>query len=153
NSVGCMPIYKFGTQEQKEKFLRPLAKGETLAAFCLTEPQAGADASAIKTRAKRDGNHWGVNGTKQVTTSGRNADLAIVFAVTDPAAGKKGISAFIVPTKTAGWDVARVEHKLGQKASDTCQIVLDNLRLTPDHMLGQEGEGYKVALANLEGGR
>jgi butyryl-CoA dehydrogenase len=153
NSVGCMPIYKFGTTEQKEKFLRPLAKGETLAAFCLTEPQAGSDASAIKTRAKRDGNHWVLNGTKQFITSGRNADLAIVFAVTDPAAGKKGISAFIVPTRTAGWTVARVEHKLGQKASDTCQIVLDNLRLTPDHMLGQEGEGYKVALANLEGGR
>jgi butyryl-CoA dehydrogenase len=153
NSVGCMPIYKFGTTEQKEKFLRPLAKGETLAAFCLTEPQAGSDASAIKTRAKRDGNHWVLNGTKQFITSGRNADLAIVFAVTDPAAGKKGISAFIVPTKTSGWTVARVEHKLGQKASDTCQIVLDNLRLTPDHMLGQEGEGYKVALANLEGGR
>ncbi len=124
-----------------------------LAAFCLTEPQAGSDASAIKTRAKRDGNHWVLNGTKQFITSGQNADLAIVFAVTDPAAGKKGISAFIVPTKTSGWTVARVEHKLGQKASDTCQIVLDNLRLTPDHMLGQEGEGYKVALANLEGGR
>lgn len=153
NSVGCMPIHKFGTTEQKEKFLRPLAKGEMLAAFCLTEPQAGSDASAIKTRAKRDGNHWVLNGTKQFITSGRNADLAIVFAVTDPAAGKKGISAFIVPTKTPGWTVARVEHKLGQKASDTCQIVLDNLRLTPDHMLGQEGEGYKVALANLEGGR
>jgi butyryl-CoA dehydrogenase len=153
NSVGCMPIHKFGTTEQKEKFLRPLAKGEMLAAFCLTEPQAGSDASAIKTRAKRDGNHWVLDGTKQFITSGRNADLAIVFAVTDPAAGKKGISAFIVPTKTAGWNVARVEHKLGQKASDTCQIVLDNLRLTPDHMLGQEGEGYRVALANLEGGR
>jgi butyryl-CoA dehydrogenase len=153
NSVGCMPIHKFGTTEQKEKFLRPLAKGEMLAAFCLTEPQAGSDASAIKTRAKRDGNHWVLNGTKQFITSGRNADLAIVFAVTDPAAGKKGISAFIVPTKTSGWTVARVEHKLGQKASDTCQIVLDNLRLTPDHMLGQEGEGYRVALANLEGGR
>lgn len=153
NSVGCMPIHKFGTTEQKEKFLRPLAKGEMLAAFCLTEPQAGSDASAIKTRAKRDGNHWVLNGTKQFITSGRNADLAIVFAVTDPAAGKKGISAFIVPTKTDGWNVARVEHKLGQKASDTCQIVLDNLRLTPDHMLGQEGEGYRVALSNLEGGR
>ena len=153
NSVGCMPIHKFGTTEQKEKFLRPLAKGEMLAAFCLTEPQAGSDASAIKTSAKRDGNHWVLNGTKQFITSGRNADLAIVFAVTDPTAGKKGISAFIVPTKTDGWTVARVEHKLGQKASDTCQIVLDNLRLTPDHMLGQEGEGYRVALANLEGGR
>jgi butyryl-CoA dehydrogenase len=153
NSVGCMPIHKFGTTEQKERFLRPLAKGEMLAAFCLTEPQAGSDASAIKTRAKRDGNHWVLNGTKQFITSGQNADLAIVFAVTDPAAGKKGISAFIVPTKTSGWTVARVEHKLGQKASDTCQIVLDNLRLTPDHMLGQEGEGYRVALANLEGGR
>ncbi|HEX9466721.1 MAG TPA: acyl-CoA dehydrogenase [Alphaproteobacteria bacterium] len=153
NSVVCMPILKFGTPEQKERFLKLLARGDMLGAFCLTEPQAGSDASSIKTRAKRDGNHWVLNGTKQFITSGKSADVAIVFAVTDPARGKKGISAFIVPTKTAGWTVARVEHKLGQNATDSCQIVLDNLRLTPDHMLGQEGEGYKIALGNLEGGR
>ena len=142
NSVVCMPVLKFGTREQKERFLRPLAQGEQLGAFCLTEPQAGSDASAIKTRARRDGNHWVLNGTKQFISSGSTADLAIVFAVTDPAQGKKGISAFLVPTKTPGWTVARIEHKLGQRASDTCQIVFDNLRLTPDLMLGEEGEGY-----------
>jgi alkylation response protein AidB-like acyl-CoA dehydrogenase len=153
NSVGCMPILKFGTTDQKERFLKPLAQGETLAAFCLTEPQAGSDASAIRTRARRDGNHWVLTGTKQFITSGSSADLAIVFAVTDPIRGKKGISAFIVPTKTPGYTVARTEHKLGQNSSDTCQIVFDECRLTPDLMLGQEGEGYKIALANLEGGR
>lgn len=154
NSVVCMPLLKFGTQEQKEKFLRPAAKGEMLGCFCLTEPQAGSEASALKTKAKRDGNHWVLNGTKQFITSGSNAEIAIVFAVTDPAKGKKGISAFLVPTKKVeGWNVARVEEKLGLHASDTCQIVMDNLRLTPDLMLGQEGDGYRIALANLEGGR
>jgi butyryl-CoA dehydrogenase len=153
NSVVCMPLLKFGTREQQERFLKPLAQGHQLGAFCLTEPQAGSDASAIKTRARRDGNHWVLNGTKQFISSGSTADLAIVFAVTDPAQGKKGISAFLVPTKTPGWTVARTEHKLGQRASDTCQIVFDNLRLTPDLMLGEEGEGYRIALANLEGGR
>jgi butyryl-CoA dehydrogenase len=153
NSVGCMPILKFGSTEQKERFLRPMAKGEMLAAFCLTEPQAGSDAAAIKTRARRDGNHWVLSGTKQFITSGSTADLAIVFAVTDPAKGKKGVSAFIVPTKTPGWKVARLEKKLGQNASDTAQIVLDEVRLTPDLMLGEEGAGYRIALANLEGGR
>jgi butyryl-CoA dehydrogenase len=153
NSVVCMPLLKFGTREQQERFLRPCAQGKQLGAFCLTEPQAGSDASAIKTRARRDGNHWVLTGTKQFISSGSTADLAIVFAVTDPAKGKKGISAFIVPTDTPGWTVARTEHKLGQRASDTCQIVFDEMRLTPDLMLGEEGEGYRIALANLEGGR
>ena len=153
NSVGCMPVLNFGTTEQKERFLRPMARGEMLAAFCLTEPQAGSDASAIKTRAEKDGNHYVLNGVKQFITSGRNAQVAIVFAVTDPARGKKGISAFIVPTDTPGYQVASVENKLGQKASDTCQIVFDNMRLTPDLLLGEEGEGYRIALSNLEGGR
>ncbi len=153
NSVVCMPILKFGTREQKERFLRPLARGEILGAFCLTEPQAGSDASAIKTRARRDGNHWVLNGTKQFISSGSTAQLAIVFAVTNPEKGKKGITAFIVPTDNPGWVVARTEHKMGQRASDTCQIVLQDLRLTPDLMLGEEGEGYKIALSNLEGGR
>jgi hypothetical protein len=153
NSVVCMPILKFGSDGQKSRFLGPLARGEALGCFCLTEPGAGSDASAIRTRARRDGNHWVVEGTKQFITSGENADVAIVFAVTDPARGKKGISAFIVPTDTPGWSVARLEHKLGQRASDTAQIRLDSLRLTPDLMLGEEGEGYRIALANLEGGR
>ena len=153
NSVACMPILKFGTPEQKERFLKPLARGETLGAFCLTEPQAGSDAAAIKTRAEKVGNHYVLNGVKQFITSGREADLAIAFAVTDPAAGKKGISAFIVPTDTAGYQVASVEKKLGQKASDTCQIVFDDMKLTPDLLLGEEGQGYRIALSNLEGGR
>ncbi|MHA1599222.1 MAG: acyl-CoA dehydrogenase family protein [Alphaproteobacteria bacterium] len=153
NSVGCMPVLKYGTAEQKERFLRPMAKGGMLAAFCLTEPQAGSDASALKTRAERDGNHYVLNGVKQFITSGQNAQVAIVFAVTDPARGKKGISAFIVPTDTPGYRVASMEKKLGQKASDTCQIVFENMRLTPDLLLGEEGEGYRIALANLEGGR
>ena len=153
NSVGCMPILRFGSSEQKERFLRPMARGEKLAAFALTEPEAGSDAVAIKTRAVRDGNHYVLNGVKQFITSGQNADLAIVFAVTDPDLGKKGISAFIVPTDSAGFTVASVEKKLGQRASDTCQIQLEDCRLTPDLMLGEEGEGYKIALSNLEGGR
>lgn len=153
NSVGCMPILKFGTAWQKETFLKPLAAGKMLAAFALTEPQAGSDASAIKTRARRDGNHWVLDGAKQFITSGATADVAIVFAVTDPAAGKKGLSAFLVPTDNPGWKVARLEEKLGQKCSDTAQIVLENARVTPDLMLGEEGAGYRIALANLEGGR
>ncbi|MDH3919942.1 MAG: acyl-CoA dehydrogenase family protein [Rhodospirillales bacterium] len=153
NSVACMPILKYGTPEQKERFLRPLARGEVLGAFCLTEPQAGSDAAALETRAEKVGNHYVLNGVKQFITSGQNADLAIAFAVTDPAAGKKGISAFIVPTDTPGYRVAGVEKKLGQRASDTCQIVFEDLKLTPDLLLGQEGEGYRIALANLEGGR
>jgi len=153
NSVACMPILKFGSDEQKERFLRPLARGEMLGAFCLTEPQAGSDASAIKARARRAGNKYVLDGTKQFITSGENADIAIVFAVTDPDAGKKGITAFIVPTDTPGFRVARIEHKLGQRASDTAQIVFEEMTLTPDLVLGREGEGYKIALSNLEGGR
>ena len=153
NSVGCAPLLKFGTPAQKERFLRPMARGEMLAAFCLTEPEAGSDASAIRTRARRAGNRFVVTGTKQFITSGEHAKVAIVFAVTDPTAGKKGISAFIVPTDTAGWRVAKREHKLGQRASDTAQIVFEEMELTPDLLLGEQGEGYRIALANLEGGR
>jgi alkylation response protein AidB-like acyl-CoA dehydrogenase len=153
NSVGCVPVLKFGSEEQKRRFLRPMAAGEMLACFCLTEPGAGSDAAAITTRAVRHGNRWVLNGTKQFITSGATAQVAIVFAVTDPAAGRKGISAFIVPTDTAGYRVARLEHKLGQRASDTAQLVFEDMTLTPDLMLGQEGEGYRIALSNLEGGR
>src|SRR6266851_4461765 len=153
NSVGCMPVLKFGSDEQKERFLKPLARGDQLAAFALTEPSAGSDASAIKTRARRVGNHYVLDGTKQFITSGENADLVIVFAITDPAAGKKGMSAFIVPTTTQGFKVARLEKKLGLHASDTAHLVFDEMALTPDLLLGAEGEGYKIALANLEGGR
>ncbi len=153
NSVGCVPIMKFGTDEQKDEFLRPLARGEKLGAFCLTEPQAGSDASALKTRATRTNAGWKLNGTKQFITSGQNADIAIVFAVTDPSAGKKGISAFIVPTDTPGYRVAALEQKLGQTLSDTAQIAFENLELPADNLLGEEGQGYRIALSNLEGGR
>ena len=153
NSVGCMPILKFGTEAQKREFLIPMARGEKIGAFCLTEPQAGSDASALRTRAVRDGDHWVLNGAKQFITSGSEGDVAIVFAVTDPDAGKRGISAFIVPTDTPGYVVSRVEEKLGQNASDTCQITFVECRVPAENMLGEEGQGYKIALANLEGGR
>jgi butyryl-CoA dehydrogenase len=153
NSVGCMPVLQYGSEEQKRRFLVPMAKGEMLACFCLTEPQAGSDAAAIKTRARRHGNRWVLNGTKQFISSGKNAQIAIVFAVTDPEHGKRGISAFLVPTDSPGFRVARVEHKLGQRASDTAQLVFEDIELTPDLMLGAEGEGYRIALSNLEGGR
>ncbi|MFK3820258.1 acyl-CoA dehydrogenase [Pseudomonas sp. NPDC089407] len=153
NSVGCVPILRFGSEQQKAQFLTPLASGEMLGAFALTEPQAGSDASSLKTRARLDGDHYVLNGSKQFITSGQNAGVVIVFAVTDPEAGKRGISAFIVPTDSPGYQVARVEDKLGQHASDTCQIVFDNVRVPVANRLGAEGEGYKIALANLEGGR
>lgn len=153
NSVGCVPILRFGSEQQKRAFLTPLATGVMLGAFALTEPQAGSDASSLKTRARREGEHYVLNGSKQFITSGQNAGVVIVFAVTDPQAGKRGISAFIVPTDSPGYQVARVEDKLGQHASDTCQIVFDNVRVPVANRLGEEGEGYKIALANLEGGR
>lgn len=153
NSVGCVPILKFGSEQQKQQFLTPLATGAMLGAFALTEPQAGSDASSLKTRARLEGDHYVLNGCKQFITSGQNAGVVIVFAVTDPAAGKRGISAFIVPTDSPGYQVARVEDKLGQHASDTCQIVFENVRVPLANLLGEEGEGYRIALANLEGGR
>ncbi len=153
NSVGCGPIMAFGTDAQKVQYLRKLASGSWLASFCLTEPQVGSEAAAIKTRAVKDGDHYVLNGAKQFITNGKNSQLAIVIAVTDPAAGKKGLSAFVIPTDTAGYTISRVEKKLGQAASDTCAIVLDNCRVPAANLLGREGEGYKVALASLESGR
>ncbi|MBF8676430.1 acyl-CoA dehydrogenase family protein [Pseudomonas fulva] len=153
NSVGCVPILRFGSDPQKREFLTPLATGAMLGAFALTEPQAGSDASSLKTRARREGDHYVLSGSKQFITSGQNAGVVIVFAVTDPQAGKRGISALIVPTDAPGYQVARVEDKLGQHASDTCQIVFDDVRVPVANRLGEEGEGYKIALANLEGGR
>lgn len=153
NSVGCVPILRFGSEQQKREYLTPLATGAMLGAFALTEPQAGSDASSLKTRARREGDDYVLSGSKQFITSGQNAGVVIVFAVTDPQAGKRGISAFIVPTDAPGYQVARVEDKLGQHASDTCQIVFENVRVPVANRLGEEGEGYKIALANLEGGR
>lgn len=153
NSVGCAPILKFGNEDQKQEFLRPMARGEALGAFCLTEPQAGSDASALKTRARRTNTGWVLDGVKQFITNGQNGDTAIVFAVTDPEAGKKGISAFIVPTKTPGYRVASIEDKLGQTLSDTAQIAFEGCEIPAENLLGEEGQGYRIALANLEGGR
>jgi butyryl-CoA dehydrogenase len=138
---------------QKARWLKPVARGELLGAFALTEPHTGSDASAITTRAESKDGAYVLNGVKQFITSGKTADVAVVFAVTDKAAGKKGISAFVVPTSTPGWIVARVEEKAGQHASDTAQIVLENCRVPLDHRLADEGLGYRIALANLESGR
>ncbi|WP_416798512.1 acyl-CoA dehydrogenase family protein [Ciceribacter azotifigens] len=153
SSVGCVPILKFGTEAQKERFLPKLASGEWIGGFALTEPQAGSDASNLRTRARRDGDHYVLNGAKQFITSGKNGQVIIVFAVTDPQLGKKGISAFIVPTDTRGYEVVRVESKLGLHSSDTCQIAFNDMRVPAEFRLGEEGEGYRIALANLEGGR
>ena len=151
NSVGCMPIFKFGTEEQKQQWLPRMASGEALGAFCLTESEAGSDAAALATRAELDGDHYVLNGDKQFITSGKHASVAIVFARTD--SGKRGITAFIVDTANPGYVVSRVESKLGQRASETCTITFDNCRIPIENRLGEEGEGYRIALSNLEGGR
>ncbi|MCF8466762.1 MAG: acyl-CoA dehydrogenase family protein [Sneathiella sp.] len=153
NSPCCAALLKEGTEAQKQAFLAPLAKGAEIGAFCLTEPQAGSDASALKTRARREGDHYVLNGLKQFITSGKIGGIALVFAVTDPDAGKKGISCFIVPTISEGYRVVSVEKKLGQKASDTCQIAFEDVHIPVANMLGAEGAGYRIALANLETGR
>jgi hypothetical protein len=153
SSVGCVPILKFGTEEQQQRFLPKLASGEWIGGFALTEPQAGSDASNLKTRARREGDHYVIDGAKQFITSGKNGQVIIVFAVTDPGAGKNGITAFIVPTDTPGYEVLRVEDKLGLNASDTCQIAFNGMKIPVENRLGEEGEGYRIALSNLEGGR
>ncbi|MBK9609660.1 MAG: acyl-CoA dehydrogenase [Betaproteobacteria bacterium] len=157
NSVVCGPINAFGTEAQKQKYLTRLATGEWLGCFCLTEPHVGSDAGALRSSAKKDGDAWVLNGVKQFITTGKHAEIAIVFAVTDRDAGKRGISAFIVetgaPAHVPGFTVARVEDKLGQHASDTAQLLFEDLRVPAANLLGREGEGYKIALANLEGGR
>jgi butyryl-CoA dehydrogenase len=153
NSVGVMPVLVYGTEAQKQRYVRDLASGRKLTAFALTEPQGGSDAASIRTRAVRKGDAYVLNGTKQFITSGATADVALVIAVTDPAGGKRGISAFLVDTKAPGWKVSRIEKKMGQNASDTCEIQLENLVVSAEDRLGEEGQGYRIALANLEGGR
>ena len=153
NSVVCGPILHFGRDAQRNWWLAQLARGELLGCFCLTETHAGSDAAAIRTRADLVGDEWVLSGVKQFITTGKNADVALVFAVTDRKAGKKGISAFIVPTDTKGYVVNRLEHKLGQRASDTAQVAFEACRIPRENLLGAEGEGYRIALANLEGGR
>ena len=153
NSVGCGPILGFGTEQQKAEYLPRLATGEIIGAFCLTEPQAGSEAHNLRTRAiERDGK-WVLSGSKQFTTNGARAGMAIVFAVTDPDLGKKGISAFIVPSDTPGFNVGPPEHKMGIRASDTCPISFEDCAIPAGNLLGLRGEGLKIALANLEGGR
>lgn len=153
NSVGCSPVLNYGTEEQKKKYLIPLAKGDWIGCFCLTEPQAGSEANNLKTKAVLKDNQWVINGSKQFISNGKRAKLAIVFAVTDPDLGKKGLSAFLVPTDTPGYIVNRVENKLGIRASDTCSISFDNCTIPAENMLGPRGKGLAVALSNLEGGR
>ena len=153
NCPVCSIAMMYASEAQKQQWLRPLAQGELLGAFALTEPHTGSDAAALRTTATRDGEHYVINGTKQFITSGKHGDVAIVMAVTDKAAGKKGISAFWVPTNTPGYIVAGVEHKMGQHSSDTAQIVFDNCRIPQENLIGEEGMGYKIALSGLEGGR
>jgi len=153
NAPMCAAILANGTEAQKEKFLKPMARGDIIGAFCLTEPQAGSDASMLKTKAERTNSGWKINGTKQFITSGKIGGAAIIFAVTDPNSGKRGISAFLVPTDTPGYEIASLEHKLGQKSSDTCQISFNDMEVPTECLLGEEGAGYKVALSNLETGR
>jgi len=153
NAPVCLALERFATPEQKAQWLRPLAQGDMIGAFALTEPQAGSDASDLKSRARPDGNGYVLNGTKQFITSGAIADMVLAFAVTDPAAGKRGITAFLVPTAVPGYRVLRKEEKLGQRASDTCALQFENLKLDGAARLGEEGEGYRIALANLEAGR
>lgn len=153
NSLANMCINSFGTEAQKEQFLRPLAEGRIIGGFALTEPHAGSDAGALRTTAKRDGNEYVLNGHKQFITSGKEGDVIIVFAVTDAAAGRKGMSAFIVPVETKGYMVTRLEEKMGQHCSDTAAISFEDMRIPAAYRLGEEGEGYKIALSNLEGGR
>ncbi|MCX7273108.1 MAG: acyl-CoA dehydrogenase family protein [Burkholderiales bacterium] len=153
NCPVCSILMAWATDAQKAQWLVPLARGDSLGAFCLTEPHVGSDASGLRTTATRDGDHWVLAGVKQFITSGRNADVAIVMAVTDRSAGKRGISAFLVPTATPGYVVARLEDKTGQHASDTAQILFENCRVPAANLLGEEGQGYKIALSGLEGGR
>jgi alkylation response protein AidB-like acyl-CoA dehydrogenase len=156
-SVNNCPVCSIGmayaNAEQQQQWLAPLARGAMLGAFCLTEPHAGSDASALRTTARRDGDSYVINGVKQFITSGKHADVAIVMAVTDKAAGKRGISAFWVPTNTPGYIVARLEDKLGQHSSDTAQILFEDCRIPAANLIGNEGEGYRIALSGLEGGR
>lgn len=153
NSVGCTPILNWGTEQQKKEWVAQLASGQTLACFCLTEPQAGSEANNLRTKAVEDGDHWVLNGSKQFISNAKRAGLAIVFAVTDPELGKKGLSAFLVPTDTPGFEVERMEQKMGLRASDTCAISLVNCRIPKENMLGPRGKGLALALSGLEGGR
>jgi alkylation response protein AidB-like acyl-CoA dehydrogenase len=153
NAPFCAILERYGSPAQKAAILRPAARGEFIGAFALTESHAGSDASALRTRAVRKGDRWILNGAKQFITSGKTGRYVIVFAVTDPGNPKRGISAFLVPTDARGYVVAKIEHKLGQKASDTCSLNFDDLEIPAESLIGDEGEGYRIALSSLETGR
>ncbi|NBB07977.1 acyl-CoA dehydrogenase family protein [Pseudomonas sp. SLFW] len=153
SSVGCGPVLNYGTEAQKEQWLEKLASGQAIGCFCLTEPHAGSEAHNLRTRAELKDGEWVLNGAKQFVSNGKRAQLAIVFAVTDPELGKKGLSAFLVPTDNPGYTVDRMEHKMGIKASDTCAVTLSDCRIPEANLLGERGKGLSIALANLEGGR
>lgn len=153
NSVGCGPLLNYGSQAQKDEWLAELASGRAIGCFALTEPQAGSEAHNLRTRAELVDGHWVLNGSKQFCSNARRAKLAIVFAVTDPELGKKGLSAFLVPTDTPGFAVERSEHKMGIRASDTCAVSLSDCRIPQENLLGERGKGLAIALSNLEGGR
>ncbi|MGH8415794.1 MAG: acyl-CoA dehydrogenase family protein [Pseudomonas sp.] len=153
SSVGCGPVLNYGSEEQKQQWLGKLASGKAIGCFCLTEPQAGSEAHNLRTRAELKDGEWVLNGAKQFVSNGKRAQLAIVFAVTDPQLGKKGISAFLVPTDNPGYRVDRMEHKMGIRASDTCAVTLSDCRVPQDNLLGERGKGLAIALSNLEGGR
>jgi len=153
NSPNCAALEEHGTAKQKERFLKPLASGAQSSAFLLTEPHAGSDAAALRTRAAKKGDRWVIDGTKQFITAGRSADLAFIVAVTDAAAGKRGMSMFVAPTRSPGYRVAKEEDKLGHRSADTCQIALEALEVPEENLLGAPGAGYRIALAYLENGR
>jgi alkylation response protein AidB-like acyl-CoA dehydrogenase len=153
SSVGCGPVLNYGSNEQKAQWLEKLASGKAIGCFCLTEPQAGSEAHNLRTRAELKNGEWVLNGAKQFVSNGKRAQLAIVFAVTDPELGKKGISAFLVPTDNPGYTVDRMEHKMGIRASDTCAVTLSDCRITESSLLGERGKGLSIALSGLEGGR
>ncbi len=153
NSLVCWPLETYGTEEQKVKWLTPLAKGEKLGAYCLSEPGAGTDAAAQSTTAKKDGDTWVINGMKNFITNGANADTLLVFAQSNPELNHKGILAFLVDAETEGFSIIRKEEKMGIRASDTAQLAFDNVRVAADQQLGADGAGFKVAMSTLDGGR
>ncbi|MEX6665597.1 acyl-CoA dehydrogenase family protein [Pseudomonas sp. W2-17] len=153
SSVGCGPVLNYGSDAQKQQWLEKLASGQAIGCFCLTEPQAGSEAHNLRTRAELKDGQWVLNGAKQFVSNGKRAQLAIVFAVTDPELGKRGLSAFLVPTDNPGYRVDRMEHKMGIRASDTCAVTLSNCRIPAENLLGERGKGLSIALSNLEGGR
>lgn len=153
SSVGCGPVLNYGSDGQKQQWLEKLASGQAIGCFCLTEPQAGSEAHNLRTRAELKDGEWVLNGAKQFVSNGKRAQLAIVFAVTDPELGKRGLSAFLVPTDNPGYRVDRMEHKMGIRASDTCAVTLSDCRIPAENLLGERGKGLSIALSNLEGGR